>query len=115
MKKLIGGRCEDCEEVFHAEAAAGQTIQCPHCSAREWPVPADEEIFERCAICGCRRFFRQKDFNHLLGTLVIIIAACLVPLTYGLSMLGAALIDFALYKKTNDMAVCYQCRMEYRG
>lgn len=66
-------------------------------------------------MCGCEVFYRQKDFNPALGCCVVAFAAILVPWTYGLSLLPAAALDWWLYRRTPDVAVCYHCRSQFRG
>jgi len=66
--------------------------------------------FSKCPQCGCKDFYRQKHFNRTTGCLFILAGALLVPFTYGLSLGVVAMIDWFLYKRTEDEVVCYQCR-----
>jgi len=111
----IAARCPACEEIFRLEAVSGRVLACPHCGEGHWTVPPPEKRFTGCAICGCTSFFRQRDFNKVLGLAVIVIAAVLVPKTYGLSMPVAFLVDWWLYRRTPELVRCYACRSEYRG
>ena len=115
MSPSIACRCPHCDDVFLTAVSAGETLRCPHCGAGAWTVPEPGRAFERCAICGCDRFFRQKDFNKVLGLLVVIVAAVFVPATYGLSMAAAFLVDWALYARTPELVRCYRCKSEYRN
>jgi len=69
---------------------------------------------ENCPSCGAKDLFIQKDFPRKIAIPIVIIAAVLVPWTYGLSLIVAALIDFIIYRRTKWMSVCYKCRAEYR-
>lgn len=51
----------------------------------------------------------------MLGCAVMLVGIILVPFTYGLSLPAFALIDYLIYKRIGDVAVCYRCRAEYRG
>ncbi len=71
--------------------------------------------FSKCPHCECEHFYRQKDFNRAIGCLVIMAGAILVPFTYGLSLAIVAGIDWFLYKRVPDEAVCYKCREEFKN
>lgn len=75
----------------------------------------NEFDFSQCSLCGCEHFYRQKDFNKAIGCLVILSGAVLVPFTYGLSLVVVAIIDWLLYKRISDEAVCYKCREEFKN
>ena len=45
--------------------------------------------------------------------MIVFIGAILVPITYGISLMIVALIDFLIYRKVKVMAVCYLCHAEY--
>lgn len=74
-----------------------------------------DEPLEKCLRCGCRQFYKVKDFNQVLGCAVVGVGIVLVPLTYGLSLPVVALIDWMLYRKVPEQAVCYKCGAEYRN
>ncbi len=69
----------------------------------------------KCPHCNCKHFYRQKDFNKVIGCFVILTGAVFVPFTYGLSLLLVAVIDWFLYKRVADEAVCYKCREEFKN
>lgn len=74
-----------------------------------------EETLEACRSCGAKDLYLQKDFPRKIAIPVVIVAAILVPWTYGASLIVAAVIDFIIYRRTKWMTVCYKCRSEYRG
>jgi hypothetical protein len=74
-----------------------------------------EETIETCRSCGAKDLYLQKDFPRKIAIPIIIVAALLVPWTYGFSLIVAAVIDFVIYRRTAWMTVCYKCRAEYRG
>jgi len=70
--------------------------------------------FFKCPHCSCKDFYRQKEFNKAIGCLFITVGAVLVPVTYGMSLGVVAVIDWFLYNRTPDEAVCYQCRKVFK-
>ncbi|MDA0989425.1 MAG: hypothetical protein O3A51_01565 [Verrucomicrobia bacterium] len=114
MKPSLASRCSHCDDIFQLIVADGESFACPHCQQGAWTAPAAGQLFDRCIFCGCEAFYRQRDFNKYLGLFVIIVAALLVPKTYGLSMPAAFLIDWALYTRTPELVKCYRCKSEYR-
>ncbi len=72
-------------------------------------------MLENCPSCGAKDFYLQKDFPRKIAIPVVIVAAILVPWTYGASLIVAAIIDLVLFWRTRWMTVCYKCRAEYRG
>jgi hypothetical protein len=73
------------------------------------------KVLEQCAVCGKNDFYTQRDFPQQLGCLIVIIGACFVPWTYGLSLAVVAVLDFIMYKILPNIAVCYHCLAKYRG
>jgi hypothetical protein len=92
---------------------------CPRCgeSHRVDPAAAVDEagLLAGCAVCGCDRLYRQRDFNRRLGLAVVVIAAVLSVPTRGLSLLAAAAIDLALYFALPEIVLCYHCEGIHRG
>ena len=115
MSVSVATRCGHCQAIVRLRPEPGKTYLCPHCEKASWTAPARERQFEACMFCGCEHFYRLKDFNKYLGLGVIVVAALLVPRTYGLSMAAAFLIDWALYARTPEMVKCYRCQSEFRG
>jgi hypothetical protein len=116
----IRTQCRDCGLPFRAilDAATG-TLPCPNCGAvREvshdgWSdLPAPR--VEVCPLCGCRHFYRQRDFNRALGCLLVAVGAALVPWTFGLSLPAFGLVDLWLYRRLAEAVVCYRCDTVYR-
>lgn len=81
------------------------------------------ELPEVCQ-CGCKKFYKQTDFNRNLGLVVVGIAA---TFTFILAFQGypwlvtwspmplALLLDFSLAKTRPTAALCYKCGLIYRG
>ncbi len=67
-----------------------------------------------CPLCGCRHLYPQRDFNRALGCTLVAIGAALVPWTFGLSLLAFGLVDLWLYRRLQEVVVCYRCDTVYR-
>jgi hypothetical protein len=67
-------------------------------------------------LCGCRDFYREKDFPARLGCVVLIAAVVAFLWTESLWVLiGAAGLDALLYAVLPDRVICHRCLAEYRG
>lgn len=115
MSASLAGTCPHCRQVFRTDVEHDAPANCPKCEETVVDTFSSATVFETCAMCGCDAFYRQKDFNPAIGCCVVLFAAVLVPWTYGLSLIPAALVDWFLYHRTADMVVCYRCRAQYRG
>jgi hypothetical protein len=74
--------------------------------------------------CGCKRFYKQTDFNRKLGLGIVGIASVA---TFFLAIEGypwlitwspmpmALVIDFSLSKSRPIAALCYKCGLIYRN
>jgi len=107
--------CPECKAYARVEAVAGKPVACPRCS-KEWAPPGDfEHVLEQCLVCQGTQFYIQKDFNQAWGCLIMLIGIVLVPLTFGLSLVVFAAVDWLFYKRVPSMVVCYRCHTEFRG
>jgi len=113
---FINCDCPYCSKAFREALLPGKPVLCSHCGKGDWLVPELEFLLKLCFICGCEEFFRQKNFNKILGCSVILIGIILMPWTFGLSLPLLALVDWVVMSKwVKDMGVCYQCRTEFIG
>ncbi len=77
---------------------------------------------ERCAFCGGRAFFLQKDFDQRLGCLFMATAlglALFVGWKFGWiwftpALLASVLIDWVVAARIRPVTICYRCDAEYR-
>ncbi len=107
--------CDHCKKYARIEMSDGNGIICPHCQKQWGQVGQVKEVFDRCPVCTCRQFYTDKDFNQVIGFLIMAVGIILVPKTYGLSLPVFALIDWLIYRKVPQLAACYRCGSEYRG
>ena len=107
--------CDGCKKYARLEVTDGQTLICSHCQ-KEWgKVEKVETVFDRCPLCTGRQFYTDKDFNQIIGFLIMGVGIALVPKTYGLSLPVFALMDWLIYRKVPKLAACYRCGSEFRG
>ena len=106
--------CDGCKKYARVTAGDGQILICPHCQ-KEWgKVEHPAAIFDRCPVCTCRQFYTDKDFNQVIGFIIMGIGIVLVPWTYGITLPVFALIDWFIYKKVPRLVACYRCGSEFR-
>ena len=110
----VSKECGKCGK-YYCGNANGKEIICPGCGNETIQVSAEKWPFDVCPHCDCNQFYRRKDFNQLLGCLIIIVGALFVPFTYGLSLVVVLLADLILYRRVAELMVCYKCGTEFRG
>lgn len=113
--QTISCDCPDCKKYFKIAFLPGAILICPTCNKDYGRVSPEHDPFTSCPLCQCKQFYIQKDFNQLIGCLVMLIGIVLVPKSYGLSLPVFALIDWLLYRKVKTMVICYKCGAEFRG
>ena len=77
---------------------------------------------ERCAFCGNRAFFLQKDFDQRLGCLFMALSlgiALFVGWKYGWIwftpvLLATVVVDWIVAARVRPVTICYRCDAEYR-
>ena len=117
MKKSISFTCPQCKHYQTIEIHQNKNIPliCAKCAHQTGAVEDIDKVFERCPVCPGRQFYLTKDFNQLIGCLIMLVGIILVPWTYGLSLPVFALIDWLLARKVPSVIVCYRCATEFRG
>ncbi len=70
---------------------------------------------ERCAACAHDQLYFQKDFNRKTGIALVVLGSIFVPWTWGLSLLGVTILDYAVWRMVKDVVVCYRCQAVHRG
>lgn len=118
-KNIVGDGtpCEKRNKVRSFEELS--SVRCRKCG-HEQSLPLSESfkntrVLDQCPICQKKNFYIQRDFPQQAGCLVVLIGACLVPWTYGLSLAVVAVLDFILYKSLANITVCYHCLSKVRG
>ena len=72
-------------------------------------------MIDRCAACDHDQLYFQKDFNRKTGIALVVLGSIFVPWTYGLSLLGVTILDYAVWRMVKDVIVCYRCQAVHRG
>ena len=107
--------CPQCEARLAREAGEPARV-CERCGAfNEVIAPGADAIIDRCAACGHDQLYFQKDFNRRTGIALVVVGAIFVPWTYGLSLLGVTILDYAVWRMVKDVIVCYRCQAVHRG
>jgi hypothetical protein len=107
--------CPNCKKYSRLEVSNHQSLICSHCQNLWGEINEVSAVFERCPICTCRQFYIDKDFNQVIGFIIMGVGILLVPKTYGLSLPFFALIDWLIYRKVSKLVACYRCGSEFRG
>ena len=104
------------------EAGAQECAKCGRPYGASWEGVLGPTGVERCAFCGNRAFFLQKDFDQRLGCL-------LMGLSLGLALfagwkfgwiwftpvlLASVLVDWIVAARIGVVTICYRCDAEYR-
>jgi DNA-directed RNA polymerase subunit RPC12/RpoP len=116
--------CPDCltsQEFDGSESGDFACARCGRAFAARFSEAARGPL-ERCAFCGNRAFFRQKDFDQRLGCLLMTVslgAALLVGWKLGWiwftpALLVTVLVDWVVAARVRPVTICYRCDAEYR-
>jgi hypothetical protein len=87
---------------------------CKHITDVNFSSDHEQGILNDCPVCSRQDFYKQKDFNRIIGVALFVIAAILSIWTYGLSLVVLYLVDLFLFKKLALVAICYKCRTNFR-
>ena len=77
---------------------------------------------ERCAFCGNRAFFLQKDFDQRLGCLFMGISLAFALFVgwkagwiwFTPALLASVVVDWIVAARIKPVTICYRCDAEYR-
>jgi uncharacterized protein (DUF983 family) len=114
--------CPTCEAPARTTLDRPSDWQCPQCDHRQHFEKADPAL-PACAVCGNHELYKQKDFPHRFGLILLILAFAASIYTYGwyekwltyAILIGTALFDGALYLWVGDALVCYRCGSYHKG
>jgi hypothetical protein len=116
--------CPDCMTSREHDDADSGSFACPGCG-RTYDVRGralGPRGVERCAFCGNRAFFLQKDFDQRIGCLIMgvsLAAAFWVGWRFGWIwftpvLLATVVIDWIVAARIHPVTICYRCDAEYR-
>ena len=117
--------CPDCmtaREFAGDEAGEFACAKCGRAFAARFPDKAEPTPVERCAFCGNRSFFLQKDFDQRLGCLFLAVSlglALLIGWRWGWiwftpALLATVVVDWIVAARIRPVTICYRCDAEYR-
>lgn len=110
--------CPECGSginVYPSEAAKAAACDiCKHVVPVNFDTNHANSHLEDCPVCVRKDFYQQKDFNRMVGVALFVVAAVLVPWTYGLSLLVLYLLDVFLFRRLSMIAICYKCKTVFR-
>lgn len=110
--------CPQCGVEHQKDAADESTLlDCGRCGyVGLFPTDWTRDLnVERCPICGNTELYRQKDFNHRVGIIVLIFGAIFAYMTKYVSLVFAGILDLILYLTAPEVLTCYHCRTQVRG
>jgi hypothetical protein len=120
--------CGDCltardyADPFPAAAADDACAKCGKGFRADFQEVADSAGELRCAFCGNRAFFLQRDFDQRLGCLILaasLAIALIVGWRFGWIyftpvLLATVLVDWIVAARIRPVTICYRCDAEYR-
>jgi hypothetical protein len=120
--------CKNCGSGIHVYPSIDSGfIKCDVCQHEEavhFDQNHTEGLLKDCPGCGRKDFYSQKDFNRKLGVIFFIIAALIStvmlwqgmgPEWYLSTFIVLYALDFFLFRKLNQIAVCYKCDAIFRN
>lgn len=87
---------------------------CNHVMDVKFTQEHEAGILKECPVCSRQDFYKQKDFNRVIGVALFVIAAILSIWTYGISLVVLYLFDLLLFRKLALVAICYKCKTNFR-
>ncbi len=114
--------CLTSEERSEAESGDFPCGKCGRSYTAHFEGAQGAGGLERCAFCGNRAFFLQKDFDQRLGCLFLAIsltAALGIGWKFGWIwftpvLLATVVIDWIVAVRIRPVTICYRCDAEYR-
>lgn len=88
---------------------------CKHVMDVNFTPEHEAGVLKECPVCTRQDFYKQKDFNRIIGVILFIIAAILSIWTYGMSLVALYLVDLFLFRKLALVAICYKCKTNFRN
>ena len=111
----MGIECDNCGSFKIYSTTDTSKIKCNSCKKKIGTVPDNWSLDRSCPFCDCKSFYKRKDFNQILGIIIILVGAILSIIYNYYILIGFVLLDFLLYNYVPDVAVCYRCSVELRG
>ena len=115
--------CRSCLAPVGFTTDNASSRPCPGCAQPiSIDLPPPGVTPSKCPACACTGLYVESDFPRaagwgiLLGTIALFLYAVLHwPKWSTLVLLGAAAVDYAVYRALPLRVVCYRCCAELRG
>jgi hypothetical protein len=122
---LVRYYCPQCVTARNVDRLEAGEFACESCGrpgALRFESVLGPRGIERCAFCGGRAFFLQKDFDQRLGCLLMAIslAAALFAgwklgwIWFTPVLLVSVVVDWIVATRVRPVTICYRCDAEYR-
>ena len=117
---MITAPCPSCRGIVDLEGPPfPEGFSCTLCK-KVFQVPTSAALAkgdppDRCLFCGDTEFYVEKDMPRGLGLGLVLIAAILVPWTFGISIIAIAFLQIPFFLMLPMRYVCYGCQTLYRG
>ncbi len=117
---IIKGSCPECKSAFSlCVKQDNENPSCEKCNTNFNKTLLNEmwqtKTVTACPICGFNDFWIDKKFPKKIGLMLVIIAAILVPFTWGFSFVILFLLDVILWIVLEWRINCYKCSSEFIG
>jgi hypothetical protein len=118
--------CDACFKGTSFESSAPPAeVVCRNCGERRAVALTErirqENVVDRCVLCGCGHLYLEKDFNGYVGFGIIVAAIVGSAVLWtrnvylSVAVLGAAaLVDLVFWVISRERTVCYRCVATYR-
>ena len=115
-------RCLTAREFAGTQAGDFACDRCAAAYAASFDGVLEPGGIERCAFCGGRAFFLQKDFDQRLGCLFMGISLALALFVgwkagwiwFTPALLATVVVDWIVAARIKPVTICYACDAEYR-
>jgi uncharacterized C2H2 Zn-finger protein len=127
MKMTVQFTCKQCGSGIHVYPSLDASkIHCDVCKTEQEVKFGQSEVddfLKNCPNCQRQDFYSQKDFSRKVGVTLFVIAAListwmlwkgLGPQWYLSTFIVLYLFDFILFRRLNQIAICYKCETIFR-
>jgi hypothetical protein len=119
--------CKECGSGVHVYPSVdAKKIQCDVCKTEQDVSFGQSEVDGVLKVCPCCQrpdFYSQKDFSRKVGVTLFVVAALIStwmlwkgmgPQWYLSTFIVLYLLDFILFRRLNQIAICYKCETIFR-
>ena len=109
----INNECNHCSYYSAYEIQKQTNINCKKCNVFLCSINKDWTFEKLCPFCNGRDFYKRKNFNQILGLIIVLIGGILaISISYA-CLIILTIIDYFFYKKISNIGICYKCSAEF--